>query len=687
MQRFFQDGWAALVCVVAAVSATLLSGMNFPEQNNLWHLPVVLNYPATQEGPHDPYHATFTNFISVFWLVVRQFATEQNVQTVFYGLQLGGNALLALTLYGFARIAQASRRATLLVCMGLPFCYGLWGATRLGFSELFVTYATHTQYAIVLCLLGLLLLLHGRVLLSALAVGAAANTNLFMAAWTFATALLFIAAVQKKPLARDTVRYAAVFLVAATPTLLWLHSIPRGPALPMAFFQEFLRGHVYALDYPRAALQTVLLGATAGMALWRHAPGSPGLVQLLGLLNLCCTAVLVLAMAAPYVCELPAIGLLHPLRFASITVLLSAACAAVLLLQSLATGGAGAMLPALAAVAGFLIKEPLVSILGLALAAQGGRPARPWRAAMLAALASLLLDAPTAALSAKLAVFCSLLAALLAAAWLADGAGPRGAAAAASLAVAGVLTLLDTTVWTVVATLALMACLMLAAPRWQVAALAAALLAALAGVRQQGTDGPTAALLVAALLLVPAAALAARQLGSSGRGAMRLAGAGRLCIVAPLLLALPAGYARFALEHARAPTKRADALTDAASWARQHTPVGASFFLDVPDNGFANQARRAVWWLPSQGAAAMWSTAFHATWVCRRDAAAAFAARGETLQLVQRAHVDYVVTSAPQPLPEAQFALVHASGPLRVYRLLPAARQQPELCAAVAAAP
>jgi hypothetical protein len=367
MLKHFRTLFASFFVIVAAMSATLLSGLEFPGANNVWHIPIVLDFANSTEGPHDAYHNSFDRFISFFWLGVRLITNESKLETVFVWLQLTGNALLAMTIFLLAQAAAGTTRLVSFSTAALCFAYGLWGHTRLGYSELFVTFATHTQFAIVGALIAALFLSRYAFLRAAFVLGIAANVNLFIAAWTFLTALFFIIFAYRTRLIATLSGFSFVFLAASFPVLVWLLRLRLGAppsTVTSEFYAQFLAGHVYAFQYPQAFIHTLALGISAGLAAHVSGGEAGSTLSRLGILILCAVVTLVVAAALPYAIDVPLLLNLHPLRYASIVVLLSAACAAALVASKWQYQE---RLLALIAAAGFMVQLPLVSVLGFSL--------------------------------------------------------------------------------------------------------------------------------------------------------------------------------------------------------------------------------------------------------------------------------------------------------------------------------
>lgn len=657
------------LCIAAALSASFLTGLSFPGYNNVWHLPVVLNFAGSAEGPHDAYDRTFSNFVSAFWIPVRWIATESNIESVFVGLQLLGNTIIALTVYAFLRSLTGRVVQAAFVSAAFCFCYGLWGLSRLGYSEiLFVTYATHSQFAISACLLCLLLIIHERRALSACLLGAAASMNLFIAAWTGLTAALFLAVAQRRILTRAQVEFVGLGLLFSSPILLWAAYTGRSSGrIPLEFFRSFQPAHFYAMGYPQAVVQTFALGAAAALAVMRSNPNDAKICGL-GQAQLCCLTVLCAGAAMPYLTDIRLLLLLQPLRFTSIVVDLSALCAGVLLVQRLGSDPAAEAIPALVAAAGFILKSPVVSVFAFALIASGtGRNAR-WTAIALcvASVAAAALKPSIADDSMRNAFAYLFMCVMLTVAnvafaddsWSADAAlrimtaailgalvsAPRSAVtiAATALAIPAAVSALEST------TLG-----------WK-RIVAAADLVASGLVLFSLHDQPVEASLTAAgLLLVLASTLP--PLIRSLTIPMRLRHA---TLAAPILVLLCAGFVRGALAgFGVTQTAEQRDFIAAQAWARTNTPRDAMFYdPNEREFGFSLFSRRPLWWDPSQGGAVPWTPAWYRTWSCRRGLVAAARTPQERDRLAIEANIDYLVLDPGAASQWAGFDSVYRNG-------------------------
>ncbi|WP_144243881.1 hypothetical protein [Sphingopyxis sp. MWB1] len=649
----WRDGWLLPFCLslAAGLCATFLSGLNFPEQNNRWQIPVVLDFAGSAEGPHDEYTQSFANFISLFWIAIRSFTDEQNIQTVFVAIQLAGNALLAGAIFMLIRAGGQSSRPThwgaAWLTAFLCFAYGLWGATPLGYSEIFVTYATHTQYAIALALFSFALLIGRRPYMTALLLGVAANINLFMAVWSALAAGLALIALQRRAPTRQQFLFSAIFLTIAAPVTLWgLTASEGGGAIPVSFFRTFLAGHIYALDYPQAFVQTFALLITATLAIFYAQAQAEQ--RRLAIVMAACTGVLGMAAVMPYAADVSLLLLLHPLRFTSIPVVLAAICAASLCLAALKEDSVGqkasvSLFAAALALAGFMLKQPLLSSFGFALAIAAEHGRARMGAHILAAVCALatLLPAPGAAISAKAALSFAMASGLLALVALLkpEDAPLRQRVIAISLGAIATVPLVGTT--QMAAPLAAAAILSLLLRRGHVMGLFAAMAAfvlVLWGLR----DDPLNLGLMAGggglLLLLP-----------SMRGLHFAPALARAALVAFVPLLCLAGLANGARhQFAPSPTPAQRDFLAAQQWARANTPRDAVFLPVGMEQGFALFSRRPIWWEQSQGAAVLWQPSFLPTWEARKRALEQATTADAIERLARREAISYLVVPLGQ---------------------------------------
>ena len=229
MANGFAPDWkapAALSLLVAAVFAAAWSlGFGFPSGNNLYHLPLVLDYAGSVEGPHDAFHLSLQHFVSFFWSGVSLVATENNVRMLFLVLWLATNLATALAAYAATRAGGAHREFAVvglgLVCFG----FSARGIYEFGGGELLAHSLTHSQVATALALLAAALAVRRQWVVAGAACGVTADVNLFLGFWTvvaLVTGALLLARAERRPSrAREWIGMAVACGVASVPALLW----------------------------------------------------------------------------------------------------------------------------------------------------------------------------------------------------------------------------------------------------------------------------------------------------------------------------------------------------------------------------------------------------------------------------------------------------------------------------------
>ncbi|MBO9377483.1 hypothetical protein GG804_11960 [Sphingomonas histidinilytica] len=230
---------AALVIAATAVSIAA-TGFRFGVNNNVFHIPYVLDYASLPQFRDDPVYRSLDKFVSLAWPAVRLVSTEGNVRAVFLtGLFLGRLAVFA-ALFGFFRLNGLPGRwamgTALAVVAATPWLTQL---SVIGGHGLFIGYFTHSELSWGPLLGALVAVQHRRLGLAGLLCGITFCLNFFVGLWLLAAiALPVLASVRDWPvpafLARlgpiAPIRPAAVgralliFLATASPVIVWVAS-------------------------------------------------------------------------------------------------------------------------------------------------------------------------------------------------------------------------------------------------------------------------------------------------------------------------------------------------------------------------------------------------------------------------------------------------------------------------------
>lgn len=623
--------WLLLLLLALLAFAAIWSlGSGFPSGNNVYHVPLVLDYAGSAEGPHDAFHRSLDAFVSLFWTGVASIATEANIRPLFLALLLATTVGTVLAAYAALRAAGTHPVFAAGALGLLSFGFVSRGVLELGGGELLSPSLTHSQAATALCLGALAFAIRGRWLVAAILCGLAADVNLFLGFWTMASmAIAFLLA----GLQRDgriawagLARMAVACLLAAAPAILWaLGTLGResAPVPYRDFLEDYHPYHFFV--HHEAWLFGAHLGLLliASLALWQHATSEP-VQRLAQLLRGSAIALLAGALSA-YLTDQPLVLNLHPLRFAAVAYWLAAVGVIALAAAHQAADAARRGWSALA-VAGFLAPSPTLTVFALAMCLDLRR-LPGWQRVLLASalFASWMVDAisdgrfdfpiwlrigPAPAL-ALVALFGA-----LALQYIRHRSQAEGFASLAFVGLLLATRMVDQT-W-----VAVMGGAVAVALVWQLQrstrdreflALAGFAAATLAIVLVMQPELRTRSLMLLALLVGAHAALGAspaRWLPGSGLA---------MALGAAALAAFGVAQSRQrGLDFPR--WEKDDAWFDVQAWARTNSPPDTVFY--APDRfGFATLSRRPVWWDHNQGAAVMWSPTYFAEWSSRRELA------------------------------------------------------------------
>lgn len=680
---------AAALCLTlaAGVLSVMIQGFRFPDQNNLFHVSIVLDYPGSADFAADPFHQSFRRFVSQFWRLMALVVDESTVGGWFLGAQLAIRcailAALAALAWEFAGPDLATRRQAAACALIVGFMPAYLRVSPLGANEVLVSALTHSSAAIPAALAAMWLAIRGRFLAAAAAAGATANLNLFVAVWTGAAiGVAMLAdrlshgaadAARRAAAAREALAMAGLFALLAAPTAVWaVWAIAEATGAPaaefdfLAFMRAYYPDHSFA-DWRDVAAAAVAIAAAA--LLLRRLPLDASRPQTRRATALAAALIATLAfgVALPSLSGERLLNNLYPLRMDAYLMLLFVAplAAGAALLWSRGRGRGGAPdaaalaplgvlatcfpLPAAAALVTTrrdrLLLAALIAATGAAHVGFGGAPLLWREPGAFTAVAALAQGALT----------------LAGLAW--SGAPP------ARIALAGALCAAATTPAPEAAPAEAAGALACVATGWILAAAAA--WPAREGAPEGGGDARRAALGFGALALFGAAAVIAAATGGGGDatwaapGAVAAIGAGAALARPAARVARGAGFrlrwapglgAAAVVVAAVAASAHRGALFDepadrmlggstpAQLWARDHTPTGA-LFLPFGLHSFSTLSRRPVWVDWKLGAVALWAPELHGLWAERSAAVDAVDSVEDATALARLNHVDFIVAS------------------------------------------
>jgi hypothetical protein len=307
------------VLLLVAWTSVMLPGFAFPWANNVFHLPIVLGYAASPEGPHDAFTQSLDNFVSAFWLLFRPFTTEANAFAVFFVAHLIGRIGFVAGIFAVTRTLGADRLAALALA-GLAAIAPIFkGLSIIGHTETMATYLSHTGFAVAMLPLCWWLLLRGRWVAGACAIGLLFNVNAFISVWSVAAALAgFWAARGAIPdFRRRLVLCGLGYALCALPTIVWTLSTLAQPSHPIRFREYLLYYYPYHtfvhVQWLALARYAAFLAAAA-LALWTAARDLGPQGRVLAAIVAAYGAVFLFGVPLPYLTDSRLLLNLYPLR-------------------------------------------------------------------------------------------------------------------------------------------------------------------------------------------------------------------------------------------------------------------------------------------------------------------------------------------------------------------------------------
>jgi hypothetical protein len=335
--RSVSNGTVVTVILGAGfLAGLLLQGFGFPEHNNVFHLPIVLHYAQSAEGPHDLFHQGLSNYVSAVWVLLSRVATEQNVEFLFFLIYALNKAALIALLYFCAReIAPPSRDVSIglaLACSVITIA--LWPVWALSpfWSDIFHRSLSQTEIAMTLLVGSFWLMLRERWFSAALCIGIAFNVNAFVAIWggvMLAGSWLWANRAESRSLLlRRAAVIAACGVVPAIPTAVWiLHTVSSGSPANAFDYRSYLEDiGLVEHNLPDENLLGVFSAGALACVVYAYLQEgryfrSPRLRQLVAAYYAILLGVLVFGCVLPFLFNSRLLYTLYPLRMDSVLIL------------------------------------------------------------------------------------------------------------------------------------------------------------------------------------------------------------------------------------------------------------------------------------------------------------------------------------------------------------------------------
>jgi hypothetical protein len=173
-----------VIAALASLASLAISGFIFPTDNNLFHLPIVLNLYDEPQFAQDSFIQSLRHFASGFWMLLEGSASGMDPGWMFLLLAFASRLL---SIAGFLACASLfglnGRRERVIFAALICATFLLQGYSRAGGGGLFINHFTHSEIANGVFLLGLAFLLSGWVGTAVALTGLTFFINAFMGVW------------------------------------------------------------------------------------------------------------------------------------------------------------------------------------------------------------------------------------------------------------------------------------------------------------------------------------------------------------------------------------------------------------------------------------------------------------------------------------------------------------------------
>jgi hypothetical protein len=262
---------AQVVVLVAALISVTVTGFQFGINNNVFHIPYVLQYGDLPIFHDDAFYKSLGKFTSLIWPILRLVSNEGNAEQVFFISHFVSRLVAFVALYWFFKVNGVVRHSTLLLALtATAVCPWVLNGSDVGGHGLFLRYFTHSEATWGPLIASLVAAQIGRLRLAAAFAGLAFLINAFVGIWLvlILTATVVGNANQRKDRTL-LVRSTLIFLLVCAPVVIWIALAIKGKtAVPDFSYIEYIRayypGHFLIESTPVYALRNLAIVAYCG---------------------------------------------------------------------------------------------------------------------------------------------------------------------------------------------------------------------------------------------------------------------------------------------------------------------------------------------------------------------------------------------------------------------------------------
>ena len=310
----------SLFSLIFAFISLEITGFEFGIQNNVFHIPYVLNLSESHEFLGDAFYSSLKHFTSIIWPMLRLVSNESNVQDVFYLANIISRTAMFVGILFLIRTNGLKTLFSIMICMTvIALTPWFQDGSVVGGHEIFLHYFTHTETAWMFVFLSLTLMSLHRLTSAFAMTGIVFSINAFVGIWLLLINLFTLVSSRKLIEKTTILKSAGSFLLFASPVVLWIFVAvdSEESAIPFSFI-DYIRlyypGHFLIETTSWQSLTMLTLVFLIGMLAAQYLLNKSYWISV----QLACLFIFLIGIPLPYLLNSRFVFNLHLLRSAGL---------------------------------------------------------------------------------------------------------------------------------------------------------------------------------------------------------------------------------------------------------------------------------------------------------------------------------------------------------------------------------
>lgn len=212
-----------IIVIILSLVSLKSSGFYFGINNNIFHIPYVLDLANYSEFINDEIYQSLKYFTSLVWPVLRLISNERNVYNVFYFSYIFIRFLTFFVILYLIKANGITKNVEIIICLCLlAVTPWLKQYSVIGLHGLFINFLSHTSLTWPFIFLAFLFLQRNDLIKTSFMIGIVFNINAFVGIWLAFLSITTIIYAQKTFRISTVIRSCLLFLLTAIPAGIWI---------------------------------------------------------------------------------------------------------------------------------------------------------------------------------------------------------------------------------------------------------------------------------------------------------------------------------------------------------------------------------------------------------------------------------------------------------------------------------